>query len=126
MQNDSYTLQNDTKMNEGKFYMLFFDYSDNTFHQKNTVDFIVERLRYYYHKNLILPLAANTYLVWEIASNYSIEFYIQQAIDELSDEMAIGLSDIRHFLIPVDLNNISKYIQPWLKEIEIMQQNKIS
>lgn len=108
-------------MKEVKFYILFFDFRGNAFFQENAVKFIVERLRFYYLKNLMLPLGENTFLV-RGDGRYPVGFYIQSAINELSDEMAIGVSEIKHFIIPIELKEISEYIKPWLKEIEVIKQ----
>lgn len=108
-------------MKVAKFYILFFDYSGNELHQQDAVRFISEHLRSFYLRNLMIPLANNTFLVRE-DNDHSIDLYIDNAISELSEEMAMGLSVIKQFLIPVELSSISAYIEPWLKEIEVMKQ----
>jgi len=74
-----------------------------------------------YLRNLFISLGHNTFLARE-DGKHSIEFYIRSAIDELSDMQAIGLSEIKYFIVPVDLEDIKEYVKPFQKEIELMNQ----
>lgn len=107
-------------MKAQKFFILFFDYRGNALFQENAIKFIIERLRLFYLRNLIIPLGENIFLVKE-ETEHSTEIYLQSAKDDLSDELSTGLSEINHFLIPVKLDEISEYIKHLSKEIEVIK-----
>lgn len=108
---------------EEHFYFLFFDFRGNEFFQADVVDFIIERLRIFYTRNLLIPLGANLVLFRE-DKDHGIEFYIQSAIDEINEAKSIALSEIKYFVVPVILDDISKYITGFEKEIELIKSYK--
>lgn len=104
-----------------EFYILFFDYDNNSLYQRDLVKLLTSKLRNFYLHNLIITLGYNIFLVRKDA-DHGIEFYIQSAIDELTDVQAIGISEIQYFIIPVRLDEISQYTSGIKSEIELMKQ----
>ncbi|MBP7389351.1 MAG: hypothetical protein KA841_03040 [Chitinophagales bacterium] len=110
-------------MKEFQFYILFFNVKRNEFYRSDYIDKIIDRLQNYYLRNLIIPLGEFALLIRE-PEQFDIDFYINSAMDDLSDASSSQILALKYFIVPIQLDDIYSDIEPYLKEIELMKQIK--
>ena len=109
-----------------QYFVVFFDYDNNSHNEEQIVKGVMERLRTFYYKNLSLKLSNNVLLIRVFKDNLrsSIEINIDDALSEQSSELKSDNYKIRFFVIPVNLKDIQSHLSGFENEMEYLKSQK--